>query len=79
MSTPYWAIGNDELAELQKAPIEGTLVECPHCVNKYPVCYGGSLGYVKCDGKSYIVAIEGKLLEKNRKIGTHGLIELDVP
>lgn len=66
------AIGNKELAELPYSIREEAT--CPKCWKQHKIQYGeeimpdGSkiqsttLGYVKCNGKSYLVSIQNKLL-----------------
>ena len=60
---PYFAIGNEELAQKKLA---GTHATCPKCGKKHKIKYGSSeslsLGFVDCGKKSYLVVIEGKEL-----------------
>jgi len=69
MKTPYFAMGNDELA---KMPVLKDEVLCARCGKMHKVQYGkkvlkdGSkipdktLAFVECRGKSFLVGIKGK-------------------
>ena len=64
---PFFAIGNEELAQKKLA---GTHATCPKCGKKHKIEYGTgkdgkestTLGFVDCEGKSYLVVINGKEL-----------------
>ena len=64
---PFFAIGNEELAQKKLA---GTHATCPKCGKKHKIEYTAdedgtestSLGFVDCKGKSYLVVINGKEL-----------------
>jgi len=70
-TTPYVAIGHEELGEPTEA------IHCPHCDQEHPIEYGTSktllpdntwsepvpsklLGYYKCQGKLYLGTIQGR-------------------
>lgn len=71
MSIPYFAIGNNELAEKQKI---GKTVKCKVCGKRHKVCYGETinqdgtktpsklLGFITCGKSSYLVSVAGKKL-----------------
>jgi hypothetical protein len=64
--------------ELSKSPPAGTHAACPHCGELKLIEYGDKvlpngekvpsriLGYVQCGESSYLVAVEGKLLNPMR-------------
>jgi len=68
---PFVAIGNDELGESDV----GETLKCKRCGKKHKVEYGEEilkdgtripsklLGFIKCRGKAYLVAINGKLIK----------------
>ena len=63
---PFFAIGNEELAQKKLA---GTHATCPNCGKKHKIEYGTDedgkesiLGFVDCGKKSYSVAVAGKEL-----------------
>lgn len=67
---PFFAIGNDELAE--KRPLIGDVAKCPRCKKEHKVQYGTDtktgkiskmLGFVTCkNNRSYLVAINNLVL-----------------
>ena len=58
-------MSNRELSKLPPAPQAGTLVKCPACPYEHPLVLTKSLGFVRCGGVSYLVAVGGKMTEKN--------------
>ena len=67
-NTPYFAVGNNELAGQPKV---GKTAKCPHCGKYHRVKYGRdaetgkpseTLGFVSCGEETYLVAIKGRLL-----------------
>jgi len=68
---PFKAIGNDELGESDV----GETIKCKRCGKRHKVRYGERvladgtwqpsklLGFIKCGGKPYLVAINGKLIK----------------
>ena len=64
-----FAIGNDEI---ESAPLLGDFILCAQCGNRHKIEYGEEvkkdgtkvpsklLAYYKCNGKSYLVGINGK-------------------
>lgn len=65
---PFFAIGNNELADLPTA--DGETVPCPHCGEARPLSYGTCngvenrlLGFVKCGDATYLATLGGKLLK----------------
>jgi hypothetical protein len=70
MTTPFFAIGNDELEK--KNPL-GETFKCPHCGLDHPVEFGDEvidgvkvpstlLAFYKCGEKTYLCGINGKAL-----------------
>ena len=67
---PFVAIGNDEIGEKV-----GKTLKCKRCGKRHKVEYGEEilkggtripsklLGFIKCRGKAYLVAIDGKLIK----------------
>ena len=67
---PFVAIGNDELGEKV-----GKTLKCKRCGKRHKVRYGERIlpdgtmqpsklvGFIKCGGKPYLVAINGKLIK----------------
>ena len=61
---PFIAIGNDQLGD----EVTDT-ADCPNCGEQHPIAYGTdehgrptrTLGFVRCDGRSYIVAVNGRV------------------
>jgi hypothetical protein len=65
---PFFAIGNEELADLPQ--VDGETVPCPHCGELRKLTYGTTngvenrlLGFVKCGDVSYLATLGGKLLK----------------
>ena len=68
---PFVAIGNDELGEKV-----GKTLKCKRCGKRHKVRYGERVlsdgarqpskmaGFIKCRGKAYLVAINGKRINK---------------
>jgi uncharacterized metal-binding protein (TIGR02443 family) len=61
-----FAIGNEELKKLKSA---GETAKCPKCNKMHKIVWGKennvetkSIGAVKCKGKSYLVAVDGKAI-----------------
>lgn len=55
--------------ELENLPEAEEQAQCPHCLEVHPIIWGEVkgkpshlLGAVKCDGKTWLVAVGGKLL-----------------
>lgn len=78
MSTPYLAIGNDELTE-----DAADIVRCDRCGGAHRIEFGTSrqslpgggwsepapsklLGFVKCGGKLYLASVNGKRFSPSR-------------
>lgn len=67
MSTPFIGFGNDQLQD-QPTVRKGDLVACDTCKGVHPVELGkvngeedGTLGFISCGDKHFLVSIGGKL------------------